>query len=139
MMQDPKAHTLARQIHAGVVCFNNGEFYAAHDQWEALWQQAEGADKAFLQGMVQIAVACHHAQAGNLKGAAQLWEGAQGRLRPFTPRFAGIDTGELLAELRHTFAPLDGIARVDLPGAVRDQQKPAPVRWQFVAPRLTVS
>ena len=46
-----------------------GECFAAHEALEAVWMQARGEEKRLLQGLIQLAVAWHHWQQGNAKGA----------------------------------------------------------------------
>ena len=41
---------------AGIVLFNRGDFFEAHEVWEQLWMEP-GEDKKFFQGLIQAAVA----------------------------------------------------------------------------------
>ena len=47
-----------------VVLFNAGAFYEAHEDWEALWLEAEGAHRLWLQGLIQYAAAFVHFSRG---------------------------------------------------------------------------
>lgn len=52
--------------------FNQGEYFEAHEEWEELWNEAYGARHAFLQCLIQVAVALHHGRNGNWNGARKL-------------------------------------------------------------------
>ena len=48
---------------AGVVLFNEQDFFGAHEVWEDLWHQELGPANAFVQGLIQFATALHHFEA----------------------------------------------------------------------------
>ena len=56
--------------------FDDREYFEAHESWEALWNEAGGARHAFLQGLIQVAVALHHAGNENFTGARKLFASA---------------------------------------------------------------
>jgi hypothetical protein len=43
-----------------VAYWNAGRFHEAHEDWETLWNEAEGARRLWLQGLIQFAAAFHH-------------------------------------------------------------------------------
>lgn len=53
--------------------FDSAEYFEAHEVWEDLWNEASGAENAFLQGLIQVAVALHHAGNENWKGTRKLF------------------------------------------------------------------
>lgn len=75
----------------GVAHFNAGEFWEAHESWEALWLEADGDLVEFYQGLIQLAAAYHHAQRGTLRGAVRLFDASLRRLEPFPQAFLGLD------------------------------------------------
>ena len=44
--------------------FNARLFYEAHEDWEDLWHEAEGDERRWLQGLIQIAAAFFHVERG---------------------------------------------------------------------------
>jgi hypothetical protein len=80
-----------------VARFNAGRFFAAHEVLEELWLEVAGAERDFLQGLVQIAVALEHRARGNGAGAAKVLARARGRLRGYGPRHAGLPLATILA------------------------------------------
>ena len=82
----------------GVEQFNQQEFYACHDTLEALWIEAVEPQKRFYQGVLQIAVACHHLLNLNWRGAVILLGEGLGRLRDYQPDYEGIDVTSLIIQ-----------------------------------------
>jgi Domain of unknown function (DUF309) len=58
---------------SGWQLFGQGQYYHAHDVWEAVWQPLPvGPDKCLVQALIQWTVSWHHYSEGNLKGARRL-------------------------------------------------------------------
>ncbi len=82
----------------GVNQFNQEEFYACHDTFEALWMEAIKPQKRFYQGILQIAVACYHLGNLNWHGAVILLGEGIRRLGDYQPIHESIDVTELIAQ-----------------------------------------
>lgn len=93
---------------AGAQLFEAGQYLAAHELFEELWEASEGGDADFYKALVQVAVALHHFEHGNLEGAAKLYGGHRRLLAPFLPRHAGIDLVRFLEEVQSWLAPALG-------------------------------
>jgi predicted metal-dependent hydrolase len=76
-------------------CFNRGEYFEAHEYWEELWNEASGKEHAFLQCLIQVAVALHHGRNGNWKGSRKLCASALGYLERARGAEANLDLDEL--------------------------------------------
>jgi uncharacterized protein len=74
----------------GIDEFNQQAFYACHDTLEAIWMEAEIAEKPFYQGILQIAVAFYHLGNLNWRGGAILLGEGITRLRRFEPIYENI-------------------------------------------------
>jgi uncharacterized protein len=79
----------------GLRCYQNEEFFLAHEHWESVWLAAEEPEKTFLQGLIQITAAFHHLKRRNFVGAASLLRAALRRLDPLPPVFGGLDVARL--------------------------------------------
>jgi uncharacterized protein len=79
----------------GVALFNAGQFFEAHETWEEIWLAENGPEKTFLQGLIQVAAAFHHAQRGNPAGMRSLLAAGLAKLAPF----AGVRRGIAIEEL----------------------------------------
>ncbi|NJL00699.1 MAG: DUF309 domain-containing protein [Spirulinaceae cyanobacterium RM2_2_10] len=82
-------------LERGIDEFNRGDFYACHDTLEALWMEAEDAERGFYQGILQIAVACYHLENANWRGAVTLLGEGTRRLRSYSPEHAGVQVARL--------------------------------------------
>lgn len=89
-------------LEDGIIFFNSGRYFDAHEAWEDLWRGAGGPLKLFYQGLVQAAVGLHHLSKGNLNGARAQLEKALAKLEQYPPAFCRIDNERLVAELRKT-------------------------------------
>ena len=90
----------AAELAAALASFEMGEWYACHDQLEAIWCQSLEPAQTPLHALLQIAVAMVHWENGNSRGATLLWAEAQARLRRCGDTFQGLD----LSPLRHQAA-----------------------------------
>ncbi len=87
------------ELAAGLHCYRSGRFFDAHEHWEDAWRARQGPEKRFLQALIQIAVAMHHFQQGNRRGAASLLARALRRLEEFPAACCGIDAEQLRTSL----------------------------------------
>ena len=65
--------------------FNAGQFFDCHETLEDhCWRPCfHSAQKTIYQGIIQLAVAAHHASQGNVNGAERLLDKAQPKLPGF--------------------------------------------------------
>lgn len=87
---------MTNKFWQGIEQFNQQEFYACHDTLEALWIEAMEPEKRFYQGILQIAVACHHLSNLNWRGAVILLGEGIGRLRDYQPVYEEINVSDLI-------------------------------------------
>ncbi len=90
-------------LAVAVELFNRREFFACHEVLEDLWRPLEGgAEKTFLQGLLQVAVGYHHLLNGNYTGAKnKLAEGLDKLQAVAEAGYAtGIELGPLMAAVQ---------------------------------------
>jgi uncharacterized protein len=76
--------------------FNAGAYYACHDTLEVLWMDCTEPEKTFVQGILQISVACYHLSNQNAKGGMILLGEGIKRLKNYQPEFELIDVKTLV-------------------------------------------
>jgi hypothetical protein len=81
-----------------IALFNNGDYYACHDVLEEIWHNAWQSDRAFYQGILQIAVGLYHLKSLNWHGATILLGEGTSRLPTYLPDYQSIDVESLLEE-----------------------------------------
>ncbi len=77
-------------LAAGIEEFNAGNYYEAHEIWEALWLEVVGEEKVCYQSLVQIAAGYHKLSIGEVSGARKLLQRGLQRLSAFGPAAYGI-------------------------------------------------
>lgn len=87
--------------------YDAGEFFAAHEAWEIVWLEASGAEKMFLQALIQVAAAFHHRQRSNPKGTSLLLQAALSRLESCPTCFGGISVSLLRDDIRNWLQALE--------------------------------
>lgn len=88
----------------GIEQFNREEFFEAHDTWEELWTEFRGEGRNFYKGLIQTAVALHHAGNNNYHGARKLYGTSRNYLKAYLPFYQGIDLRHFLASFECCFA-----------------------------------
>ena len=78
-----------------VLHFDRGEYFEAHEVWEDLWNEASGARHPFLQCLIQVAVALHHARNQNFVGTRKLFASALQYLEKGRSDCAPVDLDSL--------------------------------------------
>jgi len=78
--------------------FNDGDYYTCHDTLEAIWNDSWQSDRAFYQGILQIAVGLYHLKNHNWYGAAILLGEGTSRLTTYLPEHQSIDVETLLED-----------------------------------------
>lgn len=82
-----------------VVYFNAEAFFEAHEDWETLWHEAEGARREWLQGLIQFAAGFHHVVRGTASGFGKLMRTAAAKAGSYAGDTQGIDFARLWVDL----------------------------------------
>ncbi len=104
-------------------CFNEGEFYEAHDVLEALWlQDRNGPDGDFFKGLIQFAGGFVHLQQQRLRPAWKLFCLCTTYLARYPSLYLALDVDNVLrlakrwGEAAQTLGPeCDLLAKWELP------------------------
>lgn len=105
-LPDDTAPPLTNALRKGVLLFNHRLFFEVHEVLEAQWVNESGAERRFLQGLIQIAVAFYHWENHNLRGALSLLHDGVEKVAPHQPAFLGIELRDFLAGLEACRAEL---------------------------------
>lgn len=84
-------------LKRGLELVRAGAFFEAHEAFEDEWRTAPAAERDFLQGLVHVTVAWHHARRGNRPGCERQLEKAARRLAGYAPEHRGVDVARVLA------------------------------------------
>jgi uncharacterized protein len=98
----------------GLALIDAGAYFEAHEELEDEWREAAAGERDFLQGLVHVAVAWHHASRGNRPGCERQLAKAARRLDPYRPSHRDVDVNDVLAQVERARAAVaDGT--LDLP------------------------
>lgn len=95
-----RGDTLPARLEQARRMFARGLFFEVHEVLEPPWRDAAGAERTILQGVIQAAVAWHHARRRNDGGARRLACAALEKLEAAPDRWYGFPLGELRCSLR---------------------------------------
>jgi hypothetical protein len=93
---------------AGILLFNEQDFFEAHEVWEDLWADSYGTERRFYQGLIQAAVGLCHFCNGNLGGAVKLYRSSRDYMEPCGSPFLGLDSAAFWRQMECCFQPLLG-------------------------------
>lgn len=83
---------------AGARLFNAGEWWEAHEAWEAVWMTATGERRMFVQALILLAAALHKRwKHGSLAGRNFIK--AQVYLRRLPAEYGGVNLVQLEADV----------------------------------------
>jgi len=83
----------------GIRLFNAGEYWHAHEQWEACWLVAAEPEATFYKGIIQAAAALVHWKKGNPRGLRRNWEKSRPKLVALPPTMQQLDLRALIADM----------------------------------------
>ena len=86
-------------LEEGIALMRDGRWFDAHEALEDEWRDAPEPERDFLQGLVHVTVAWHHASRGNAPGASRQLEKAARRLGPYAPAHRGVDVSSVLGQV----------------------------------------
>jgi predicted metal-dependent hydrolase len=86
-------------LESGLESIRRGAYFEAHEELEDEWRDAPAEERDFLQGLVHVAVAWHHAGRGNRPGCERQLEKARRRLIPYAPAHRGVDVASVLEQV----------------------------------------
>jgi predicted metal-dependent hydrolase len=86
-------------LRLGRALTNAGDFFAAHEAFEAAWRSAEPEERDFYQGLVHVVVAWYQAGRGNRNGCERQLAKATRRLALFAPAQGGVDVASVLVQV----------------------------------------
>ena len=109
---DDKLHPKA---HEGILLFNEGKYFEAHEELEAAWRAESGRIRNLYQGILQAAVTYLHITRGNYQGAVKVYGRSMKWLKDWPDHCRGVDVAQLRADMALAITEVNrlGNARLD--------------------------
>ncbi len=79
----------------GIGLFNQGDYFAAHEELEEAWKDDLSKGRDLYRGILQIAVAYYQTSRGNFNGALKMFQRARQWLDPLPDHCRGVDIAQL--------------------------------------------
>jgi hypothetical protein len=112
---------LAATLRRAAALFDVRLYFEVHEELEALWRRTSGVTRTVVQGLLQIAVALHHTERGNVAAARRLLAAGRAKIETHAPRWHGVAIAVLLEDLlQWEHACLDRGESVAPPRLVRE-------------------
>ena len=118
-------HTRARE---GILLFNAGRYFEAHEELEAAWREERGGIRQLYQGVLEAGVTYLHLKRGNLAGAEKVYKRCMRWLTEWPEICRGLHVGQLRRDLESALleARRLGVEHIDrLPDAYYK-----PLQWR---------
>lgn len=86
-------------------CWQQEDFFGAHEVLEDLWRISIGEKKQFYNGLIHAAIAIYQHRRGNAVGAARQAVRMQAKLATIPPEFYGVRIDNLIRVVETEIAP----------------------------------
>jgi hypothetical protein len=83
-----------REYLQGIVHFNAGRYFEAHEEWEEVWLRSSGDMKLFYQMLIQAAVGLHHFENGNARGVGGMYRAVMEKAPRLPSIFMSLDVAD---------------------------------------------
>lgn len=91
---------ISQEAEKGRKLFNQGEYYEAHEHFEAAWRQMRDPSREFYRALLQVSGGYYRLTQERPKAAKKFFTHALGWLREFPSPFLGINTAEIKLQLQ---------------------------------------
>jgi predicted metal-dependent hydrolase len=79
----------------GLIEYEKGDYFEAHEAWEDLWSDYNFPDRKFIQGLIQLSVSFVHLNNGNMIGARNLLKKCQHKFSNYSGIHRQLNIDEL--------------------------------------------
>jgi hypothetical protein len=116
---DPCSGRLHPRALAGLLLFNEGRYFEAHEALEDAWRAEPSPVRQLYQGILQAGVAYLHISRQNYPGAVKVYGRSQRWLKLWPEVCRGVQVGQLRRDLERAIDEVrrlgpDGLAGFDL-------------------------
>src|SRR5512141_1792540 len=120
--------TLHVRAHAGILLFNQGRYFEAHEELEAAWRDEKGKVRELYQGILEAAVTYLHITRGNYPGALKVYGRSMRWLRGWPETCRGVNVEQLRRDLDAAIAHMQQLGEASI--GQFDRRLLRPVIWQ---------
>jgi uncharacterized protein len=122
--------TLHPHAREGLILFNEGKYFEAHEELEAAWKDERGKIRELYQGILEAGVTYLHITRGNYAGAIKVYGRSMRWLRQWPETCRGVEVGQLRNDLDAAIEEVERLGEKRIIEFNRDLLKP--VIWKEV-------
>jgi len=126
-MTDCDGHLHPRALQ-GILLFNKGRYFEAHEELEAAWKEEKGEIRRLYQGILEAGVAYLHITRGNYAGAIKVYGRSMKWLKGWPESCRGVNVGQLRKDLEAAMVEVHRLGVTGLKDFDRSMLKP--VVWK---------
>lgn len=108
-LEMPCQQKMPALVYKGIVAFNNGDYYEAHEDLEHAWMAEPSPVRELYQGVLQVGIAYYHVQRQNYWGALKMFLRAFQWLEGLPARCHGIDIARLRSDARQVWDAMEAL------------------------------
>lgn len=112
----------------GILLFNAGKYFEAHEELEAAWRQERGRVRELYQGILEAGVTYLHVRRGNYEGAIKVYGRSMKWLEAWPDICRGADVGQLRRDLSEVMGEVRRLGKARL--GEFDQSLLKPLIWK---------
>jgi uncharacterized protein len=122
--------TLHPRACEGLILFNEGKYFEAHEELESAWRDERGKVRELYQGILEAGVTYLHITRGNYAGAVKVYGRSMRWLRQWPETCRGVEVGQLRNDLDAAIEEIKRLGEERIAEFNRDLLKP--VIWKEV-------
>jgi predicted metal-dependent hydrolase len=122
--------TLHPRARAGLILFNEGKYFEAHEELEAAWRDERGKVRELYQGILEAGVTYLHITRRNYAGAVKVYGRSMKWLRQWPETCSGVEVGQLRNDLDAVIEEVKRLGEERIAEFNRDLLKP--IVWKEV-------
>lgn len=92
------------RARAGILLFNRGKYFEAHEELEAAWKEERGKVRQLYQGILEAAVTYLHITRQNYNGAVKVYGRSMKWLKDWPADCRGVNVAQLRVDLDNVIA-----------------------------------
>ncbi len=118
-------HPRARE---GILLFNQGRYFEAHEELEAAWNEERGKIRELYQGILEAAVTYLHITRSNYAGALKVYGRSMRWLQGWPELCRGVNVGQLRRDMEEAITEVKHMG----PSRLKEfkQSSLKPVVWE---------
>jgi len=106
-MMGKRLHTLPKTVVQGLRCYNQGQFFLAHEYFETAWRETQGETREFFRALLHLSGGFFRLSQNRPSAALKFFSRARHWLMAFPSPYYGINTTMMAENLDKIITVID--------------------------------